>query len=164
MRSTWLAPLAAITLAACTGETPTRPDEPPAEPASGPGASAAAVPDQTATTDNVSITDAAALVGEYRVAGIDGEPLDAPIGIAVSIGPRTIELAPCAGLTWRYTFVAGALETERSPRSPDEPIYRIPREIAATGTAFDTADRVHRTPANGIEFSGGGHSVLLFSQ
>jgi hypothetical protein len=37
-------------------------------------------------------------------------------------------------------------------------------EEDAIAAAFDNAGMVRRTPANGIEFTGGGHSVLLFSQ
>jgi hypothetical protein len=114
---------------------------------------------------NPAATPAAeSLAGEYRVAGIDGVELDAPIGIAVSIGPRSIELAPCAGFAWTYTHANGVLETERIPVSPDEPICRIPEETARAGVAMAAASRVRRTSANGLEFSGGGRSVLLFSQ
>ena len=104
------------------------------------------------------------LVGEYRVAGIDGEALDAPTGIAVSIDPETIELAPCAGMVWNYTYADGMIATRRTPYLDSAIMCRIGPETAAVGAAIDVADSVRRTAANGIELAGGGHSVLLFSQ
>ena len=104
------------------------------------------------------------IAGEYRVAGIDGAELDAPIGIAVSIGPDTIELEPCAGFAWSYRFTEGALETKRLPASPDVASCEPAPEVVRAGAALAEATRVRRTAANGLEFSGGGRSILLFSQ
>jgi hypothetical protein len=104
------------------------------------------------------------LVGEYRVAGIDGEPVAAPVGIAVSIGPEVIELAPCAGLIWNYAYADGMIETRRAPHPEGGILCRITVETQQVGEAMDAATHVGRTPANGLEFGGGGHSVLLFSQ
>lgn len=57
------------------------------------------------------------LVGEYRVAGIDGQPIDQPYGIALSIGENRISFSPeCAGFVWTYEYAAdGTLSTERHP-------------------------------------------------
>lgn len=106
----------------------------------------------------------ASLVGEWRVAGIDGLPVNAPIGIAVKIGEQEIGFDPrCAGFTWDYRYSAGTVETMR----------RNPTAICTIGfdpaldrlaVALDSAETVRRTPANAIELSGGGHSVTLFSQ
>jgi len=104
------------------------------------------------------------LVGEYRVAGIDGEPLDAQFGITVSIHPEIIELAPCASLHWSYTYADGSLETRRLPRPEGGIFCRISPEVQDAGKAIDVATSARRTAANGIELAGDGHSILLFSQ
>ena len=157
-----LIPLVAFLVAGCSEAEPPSSVE---EPASPPAASAetSAEPPARTPAENVAVTQARELVGEYRVAGVDGEALNAPTGVAVSIDTTTISLLPCAGFVWRYTFGAGKLETERAP-GPSDVICDPTREVAAVGAALNAANSVARTPANGLEFSGSGHSVLLFSQ
>ncbi len=107
------------------------------------------------------------LAGEYRVAGIDGEPFDESFGVALSISavPSVISFdEECGTLSWATDMEGGVLFTNRmppEPRSCDTPIHPRLLQLAA---AIDAADRAVRTPANGIELSGGGRSVLLFSQ
>jgi hypothetical protein len=124
------------------------------EPAAGAAQEASAIP--APVVENIA--------GEYRVAGIDGAELDAPIGIAVSIGADTIGLEPCAGFAWSYRFTGGALETKRLPASADVASCEPAPEVVRAGAALAEATRVRRTSANGLEFSGGGRSILLFSQ
>lgn len=159
------APLAAALLAACSPQAPSPP--PAEEPITTPEPSAAAADGST------PITAVGELIGEYRVAGIDGQPLDAPIGIAVSIDGPMLSFEPtCAGFVWSLEFVGGRLVTTRfgearaEPQVPPPPVcaVAVPPEHRALAAAFDAAERVSRTPANGIEFTGGGHSVLLFGQ
>ena len=104
------------------------------------------------------------LQGEYRVAGVDGEDLNAPTGVTVSITKDTIALARCAGLAWTYRYEAGRLETKLLRRLPDDLMCRISEEAQRVGSALGEAHQVRRTAANGLEFSGGGRSALLFSQ
>ncbi len=118
-------------------------------------------------TTNVAILASEALVGEYRVAGIDGEPFDENFGIALSISavPSVISFdEECGSFSWAADMEGGVLFTNRmpaEPRSCDTPIHPRLLQLAA---AIDAADRAARTPANGIELSGRGRSVLLFSQ
>ncbi|RIV80291.1 hypothetical protein [Pelagerythrobacter aerophilus] len=106
----------------------------------------------------------ASLIGEYRVAGIDGTEVGGQIGIALSVTETNIFYDPrCAGFDWTYTYEGGALTTER-------PADRAVCEIAVhpeqqrLAAALDAVTQAERTPSNGIELSGGGHSVTLFSQ
>lgn len=115
----------------------------------------------------------ASLVGEYRVAGIDGAALDADFGIALSIDAGRVSFEPtCAGFVWSYAYSDGRLDIERRQEAlhragdPPAPVCAVAvapeqRRLAA---ALDAVDRAGRTPANGIELSGNGRSVLLFSQ
>jgi hypothetical protein len=116
----------------------------------------------------------ASLAGEYRVAGIDGESLNADFGIALSISDSRISYEPeCAGFVWDYTYEAGVLTTERSAghgpeRQPDGPTavcaVAVAPELRQLGQAIDAVASAERTPANAIELSGGGRSVTLFTQ
>lgn len=117
------------------------------------------------------------LVGEYRVAGIDGTEVGGGIGIALSVTDKLIWFEPrCAGFNWSYSYAGGVLATDRpqKPRAAGAPLVAGP--MAATcriavhpeqqrlATALDAVTQVRRTPSNGIELTGGGHSVTLYSQ
>lgn len=124
------------------------------------------------------ISSIEALAGEYRVGGIDGKPLSGREGIAVSISDTQLSFEPaCAGFVWRIAMVEGELRTFRPGdgnkdgeggfvATPTGPVCRIavPPEKRALAEAIDAARQAVRTPSNGIELSGGGHSVTLFSQ
>jgi hypothetical protein len=110
------------------------------------------------------------LVGEYRVAGIDGEELNASFGIPLSIDQGTISYEPkCAGFVWQYAYRDGALDNERRQEKLHHPpppvcVIAVPPELNTLASALEASDRAGRTPANGIELSGNGRSVLLFTQ
>jgi hypothetical protein len=114
------------------------------------------------------------LVGEYRFAGIDGAPLDAHFGIALSVDAKQISYEPkCAGFVWDYEYRGGALSTARArgygpTRQPDGSIVAcavgVAPEQRRLGQAIDAVTRAERTPSDGIELSGVGRSVTLFSQ
>jgi len=110
-----------------------------------------------------AITAASGLVGEYRVAGADGQDIDLPHGITAAIDQTTIRVAAdCLNFAWNYRFESSRLVTEATPvRSCKRGL--LPAEEAVRA-AFDAAETVSRTPANGIMFAGGGRKVTLFSQ
>ncbi len=122
------------------------------------GGSAAPTPTPTAV---------GSLVGEYRVAGIDGEPLDLPFALTLSIDDRLIvNEGVCGGDAWDYRLEGTKLELTRT-RSPDPACLatvRLHPVVLRLPAAIDAATRAERTPSNGIELSGGGHSVTLYSQ
>ena len=110
----------------------------------------------------------ASIVGEWRVGGIDGKPLDLPVGLTVSIGADRIEYAdaPCGGYAWSYAYDEGGL-TLQPLREPDPACLAsatAPREVFEVAVRIGEALGVARTAANGIELSGGEGSVTLFSQ
>lgn len=142
----------AVLLAAC---------QPVADPASVP----TATPSPPETGGEIVQGEApASLVGEYRVAGIDGTEVGGNIGIGLSITEERIYFEPrCAGFDWTYTYDAGTLA---AARPADRPVCRIAvhPEQRRLATALDAVSQAARTPSNGIELSGGGHTVTLFSQ
>lgn len=142
----------------------------PVAPAAAPSPSLAATPAVSTPTTVSRPADGdapagvpAALVGEYRVAGIDGREIGGSIGLALSVTAQEIAFDPrCAGFRWSYSYQAGTLATAR----PAGPVCRIgvgPEE-QRLATALDAVTSARRTPSNGIELSGGGHSVTLYSQ
>lgn len=110
-----------------------------------------------------AITTPDALIGEYRVAGVDGQDINLSHGISASISSQEIEVhSDCIRLKWTYTLSDRVLAADRIPAMSCRRAL-LPEEEAIS-RAFDQATQVQRTPANGIEFSGEGHTVTLFSQ
>ncbi|MFC3101349.1 hypothetical protein [Altererythrobacter lauratis] len=121
------------------------------------------------------LAEIASLEGEWRVAGIDGEPLNETYGIALSASMAEIWAEPrCAGMVLGYRidgqwFTSAPPMPENPQPVPDAPTPpvcagAVPPRMADVFTALRHADTIGRTPANGVELSGGGYSVLLFSQ
>jgi hypothetical protein len=114
------------------------------------------------------------LAGEWRVAGIDGQSLDERYGIALSGDADELWWEPrCAGMLRRYRITGTAVSfgpageaAKLAPGSPPPPVctIAIPSRLPDVARALDSATSVGRTPANGVQIAGGGHSVLLFSQ
>jgi hypothetical protein len=111
------------------------------------------------------ITSAAELDGMYRVAelaDIDMAELDRGVSVSIVHG-RIDVLLQCVNVHWDIRFEGERLITR--PVEDHEPCRRaqMPEE-AVIQDAFDHADRVSRTPSNGISFEGSGSSVTLFTQ
>jgi hypothetical protein len=110
-----------------------------------------------------AITDAALLVGEYRVAGVGGQDIDLPYGITASISDAGIHVvSDCVNLSWSWSLEGARLVTERV--AVEGCARGLVPEEEAVAAAFDGSTGVARTPSNGIEFTGENGSVLLFSQ
>jgi hypothetical protein len=110
-----------------------------------------------------SAAPALELAGEYRIAGVDDGDINLPHGISASIGADRIDVvSQCVEMAWSYRLDGSALQTTRLPVvSCDR--GRYPEEEAIEA-AFTAARKVERTENNGLRFSGGGRSVILFSQ
>ena len=108
------------------------------------------------------------LAGEWRVAGIDGKSVDGPIGLALRGDRAEIWWEPsCAGLLRRSTIRGSRVSTAGYSKAEAPPLICLiapPREMADVFVALDAAKRIRRTVNNGVEISGDGHSLLLFSQ
>jgi hypothetical protein len=158
MITRWAALLAApVALGCAAAGCQSLPEGGPRQPAAAPAVAEIAPP------SGQSLSEAKALVGEYRVAGVDGATVDLPHGVTSRISADRIDVsAGCIQWAWSYVFKAGQVSTERLPsRSCRRALF--PQE-QALAEALDAAQDVRRTPANGVEFSGAGRSVLLFSQ
>ncbi len=114
------------------------------------------------------------LAGEWRVAGIDGQPLDEPYGLALSADDTEIWWEPrCANFAFGYRIDGFTLDTGTArPDGPMTPLETpppvcaigIPPRLSDVARVLDLAESVGRTPSNGILIEGGGHSLTLYSQ
>lgn len=132
--------------AACT---PAEKDAPEPQPA--------ATPSQPASVD---------LRGNWRVAGLDGEPIDTSYAIALIADENRIWWEPgCAG-QYRTYSVSGDTFAAPSRSNANLEVCEIgyPEELPEIWSALEASDRIERTAANGVLISGNGRSVTLFSQ
>lgn len=152
-------------LSSCGEERPPPESEPVVQPAR---QTSAFRPENT-------LTSVAALQGEYRVAGIDDAPLDAPFGIALSIAGPVLSFQPvCAGFVWTIGISQdGRLDLVRNPdfgpeRQSDGSFaicdVEVAPELYQLGQALDHVSLARQTPDGGLLLSGDGRSVTLFSQ
>jgi hypothetical protein len=160
-----LALCAAALLAACSDRTP-----PAKSPASETEAATPATP-SSRSSQAAPVT----LAGEWKVVGIDGNDLNEPYGIALSANASEIWWEPrCAGMVRGYSIKGTAIRFGSAPSlgppprpgTPPRPVCAIglPPRLFDVVRVLDAATLVQRTPANGVGISGGGHSLLLFSQ
>lgn len=118
------------------------------------------------------------LGGAWRLAGIDGASFDETYGLALYADGTNLWWEPrCAGQEVRYRIngtrfsaepvpATSAPQTSKAETAPKRPICTIglpPRLEEVLGILL-TADRIARTPENGVLISGRGRSLLLFSQ
>ncbi|MBI1402038.1 MAG: hypothetical protein GC147_02345 [Porphyrobacter sp.] len=142
--------------AACMALFACAPDH---EPSSPPGAGA----DEGDVESEPPLAPVADLSGEYRVAGIDGAPLDAPFGIAVSVVDNRIALdAPCGTFAWTYRMQDARLTTQRTGPAGDGCTQDSP--VRAAAAALGAATTAGRDASNAVVLSGGGHALTLYSQ
>ena len=109
------------------------------------------------------------LVGEWRVAGINGEEFNEPYGIALSATDSEIWWNPrCARQSAHYTIQGNRFRWSPPPERPQEPLHvcaiAIPPRLPEVMQTIRGAYMIERTPANGIRLSGNGRSLTLFSQ
>lgn len=132
-------------------------------------ADATPTPDAAATVapDAGTLSPVTTLAGEWRVAGVDGQPLDETYGLALSATDRVIRFEPgCAGRDRAYAIDGSRFRTWLSEDDPQQAICEIglPPRLQDVWRAIDAADRIARMPSNAVLIAGGGHSVTLFSQ
>lgn len=153
-----------LMLCACACEQPRAPAEPPASPT--------AQAQQTAEQIDRAAVKVTTLAGAWRVAGIDGRSLDEPYGLALTGNDEELWWEPrCAGMVRRYRIEGTSvsfrsLHSQAPAGTPPPPVCVIglPPRLSEVFRALDAGTSIERTPANGIEIRGGGHSLVLFSQ
>lgn len=156
-----LRPLTLVACAALISCGPTSPEPAQHPPAASDEAPTSAAP--AAAADRI-----ATLSGEWRVAAIDGRPLDEPVGIAISGDDASVWWEPaCAGVVRRYRIEGGSVSfspVESDDGSKTVCSIGLPPRLADVLRALDEADAIQRTPSNGVLISGPTHDVTLFLQ
>ncbi len=159
MRAQMLFMAAALALGAC--QPVAEPESAETEAPASANTEAPASADTEATPS--AISSSAELAGEYRLAGINGEDFNEPIGVAVSITSDRIDfVGSCVFTHWTYRFEGEQIVTQME-EGPTCRRALAPWETTARD-ALSAAQSVSRTPSNGILIDGPGGSLTLFSQ
>ncbi|PZT84419.1 MAG: hypothetical protein DI637_13730 [Citromicrobium sp.] len=118
------------------------------------------------TTTGRATAEQVVLAGEWRVAGLDGQPIAGNEGIALSANDTEIWWEPQCALQRRPYAIEGRGFRSDASRTEPGPACRIavPPVLESIWSAIEAGERIERTPQNGILISGGGRSLLLFSQ
>ena len=106
------------------------------------------------------------LTGSWRVAGLDGQAIDAPYAIALTADSQQIWWEPaCAGQSVSYSVSGSRFRTISYDDGPTMVCdIGYPDELERVWSALAAADTIQRMPDNGVRISGNGRSVTLFSQ
>lgn len=123
----------------------------------------AASPSATPTTPLPSGLNSADIVGEWRIAGVNGKEINEPAGATAKIAASEILIqSDCVNMAYDYSLVAGRFTAK------SKPVISCQRALSAAekaiGDAITTADAASRDASNALILSGGGHSLTLYTQ
>jgi len=115
--------------------------------------------------DATAVEDVASIKGEWRVAGVSGQPLSQPFGISASIGGGRVRFVSQCIARQYDLHVDGGLVTAR-PVGNDVPDCLRPLTIDERGLeqALSQAKMAYRLPSNALVFDGPAGAVTLFTQ
>jgi hypothetical protein len=149
--------LLTLALAACTPAAPApQQGEPPAQ-----------------QVPPAAIAPVGTLAGKWRIARIDGEPLAEQNGMGLEASDSEIWWSPrCAGFVRSYRIDGSDFSTgphlgwePPRPGAPPAPVCAIapPPRIGEVFQILTEATDIRRTAESGVEISGRGRSLLLFT-
>ena len=111
------------------------------------------------------VADAAAIVGEWRVAGTTDRALDLPHGMMATITPATIRIvSQCKELNWSYRLARGVVRMKPFLSSKPPCLRESSLEEFRVERAMNGARNVRRHESGALVFSGSAGSVSLFTQ
>ena len=151
-------------LGACSSAREPAQEQPTESPAAGVATvTPTPTPDSVSTREPAELVPASQLVGEWRIAGVDGQSIDLPNAITASITEGRIHVvADCVNLGWTYAAEGGVFEAKRTP--VESCLRGLTPEEEAIARAIEAATGFGRTPSNAIEIFSREHRVTLYSQ
>jgi hypothetical protein len=111
------------------------------------------------------VIDAGSIEGEWRVAGVAGQPLSQPFGISATIREGSIRfVSPC--ITRRYGLeISGGLATARlmTNETPDC-VRALTIDERGLERAMGQVKTAYRLPSKALVLDGPAGAVTLFTQ
>jgi hypothetical protein len=156
--------LVALLAAACSPSSPTENAAGPAA-AEPPQLPEAAPAPPILPADATAVIDAGSIEGEWRVAGVAGQPLSQPFGISATIREGSIRfVSPC--ITRRYGLeISGGLATARlmTNETPDC-VRALTIDERGLERAMGQVKTAYRLPSKALVLDGPAGAVTLFTQ
>jgi len=134
--------------------------------------------DTQLTLEKLPVAQVETLAGEWRVGGMNGQSMEGPEAIALTADASEIWWEPrCAQKSVGYRILNERFFHVKPPEAPPAPpstapappppltcVIGLPTRLSDALNAIRAADRIERTPANGVRLSGKGQSITLFAQ
>lgn len=121
------------------------------------------------TVDTPTGLNASDIVGEWRIAGVNGGEVNQSTGITASITAKTILInSGCVNMVYSYTLSNGDFSVALGQDAGDKPVISCMRGLSDTenaiGDAIQKADTAKKDASNALVLSGGGASLSLYTQ
>lgn len=115
--------------------------------------------------DATAVDDVGSIEGEWRVAGVGGQPLSQPFGISATIRDGSVRfVSQC--ITRRYSLdTKGGLVTARlAGNDVPDCVRALTIDERGLERAMGQVRTVYRLPSNALVFDGPAGAVTLFTQ
>jgi hypothetical protein len=147
--------------AACSPKVPQR--QPPSEPKVEQLAPAPAPPILPAGATPVAGLDS--IKGEWRVAGVAGQPLSQPFGISASIkGGRVRFVSQCISRQYELSIDGGLVTARLIANETPDCARALTIDERGLEQAMGQVRTAYRLPSNALVFDGPAGAVTLFTQ
>ena len=151
----------ALFAAACTPSAPdsNRAEAPPLR------ASQGAPAPPILPADATAVDDVASIEGEWRVAGVGGQPLSQQFGISASIKDGRIRfISQCIARQYELKIEGGLVTARLIDNDVPDCVRALTIDERGLEQAMGQARTVYRLPSNALVFDGPAGAVSLFTQ
>ena len=112
-----------------------------------------------------AVDDIASIQGEWRVAGVGGQPLSQPFGISASIkGKRIRFVSQCIARQYDLQVSGGLAASRLVGNDVPDCVRALTIDERGLEQAMAQATAVYRLPSNALVFGGPAGAVTLFTQ
>ena len=113
----------------------------------------------------IAVDDVASIQGEWRVAGVGGQPLSQPYGISASIqGTRIRFVSQCIALQYELAIEGGLATANLIGNDVPDCARALTIDERGLEQAMGQVRTVYRLPSNALMFDGPAGAVTLFTQ
>ena len=113
----------------------------------------------------IAVDDLDSIRGEWRVAGVGGQPLSQPFGISASIqGTRIRFVSQCISRQYELAIEGGLASARLIDNEVPDCARALTIDERGLEHAMDQASTVYRLPSNALVFDGPAGAVTLFTQ
>lgn len=114
---------------------------------------------------SIAVDDIGSIEGEWRVAGVAGQPLSQPYGISASIGSGRVRfVSQCIARQYSLEIGGGLLSARLEQNEVPDCARALTIDERGLEQAMGQARTAYRLPGNALVFDGPAGAVTLFTQ